>query len=320
MMKLFEKTVLACVFFMVMLLGASCSTERSWTDLKQVSGVNTYIDDSDVKKGIKKSTNTMSLVAMSHQIHEDSGLKCITCHHKKKNDSRIKICVSCHKGVSGSRHFHKFCVECHRREGGPVACAGCHHVERKRSLGEEMRNTYSGTIEHTMKFCDDHAARGVGCDTCHHTDINAEKKKKCGECHSGLSRMRILHLFCKNCHKEKNRELSGKGKAPIMCEGCHNVPASQISHKRYTTVKLPKTGHRKPVIAFNHLYHVERYNTECIDCHHKGGNRKCSDCHMRRDQREIINLKGAYHQQCHDCHRKTAGPKACSRCHIREKG
>lgn len=319
-MNLVEKWLMACVFSIVMLFGISCSTERSWTDLKQVSGVNTYIADADVGRGIRRSTDTMSLVVMSHQIHEDAGLRCITCHHKKKNDSRIKVCVRCHKGVSGSRHFHTFCVACHKRDGGPVACAECHYVERKRSLGEEMVNTYTGTFEHSMKFCDEHATRGAGCDTCHHTDINAEEKEKCSKCHTGLSRMRIMHLFCKNCHKEKNRELGGRGRAPIGCEGCHRVPVSQMSHKKYTTVELPKTGHRKPVIAFNHRYHVERYDTECIDCHHKGGNKKCKECHLRRDQGKIINLKGAYHQQCHDCHRKTAGPKACGRCHIREKG
>jgi primosomal protein N' len=29
----------------------------------------------------------------------------------------------------------------------------------------------------------------------------------------------------------------------------------------------------------------------------------------------VINLKGAFHQQCHDCHRKTAGPRSCEKCH-----
>ncbi len=320
MVNLFEKRAFACVFSIGMFFVLACSPERSRIDTQQISGVNTYIDDEDVRRGIRRSTDTMSLVVMSHKIHEDAGLRCTSCHHKKKNDSRIKTCVRCHKGVSGSRHFHKFCVGCHRRKGGPVACEGCHQVERKLSLGKEIIDTYKDTIKHTMKFCDDHAKRGVRCDTCHHTDVKSEKKEKCSKCHHGLSRMRIMHLFCKNCHKEKNRELGKSGKAPIRCEDCHHVPASKMSHKKYTTVKLPKTGHRKPVIAFNHRYHVERYGTECIDCHHKGQNRNCSDCHLRRDQGEIINIKGAYHQQCHDCHRKTKGPKACSRCHIRVKG
>jgi hypothetical protein len=78
---------------------------------------------------------------------------------------------------------------------------------------------------------------------------------------------------------------------------------------------LPKTGHRKPPILFTHKAHSESYGAKCVDCHHTGKNEKCSVCHMRRDQGNIINLKGAFHQQCLGCHRKSSGPKACGRCH-----
>lgn len=80
-------------------------------------------------------------------------------------------------------------------------------------------------------------------------------------------------------------------------------------------ITLPKTGHRKPAIVFSHKLHATSYGAACAECHHKGKNIKCSSCHLRRDQGNIINLKGAFHQQCHDCHRKTSGPKACGRCH-----
>lgn len=80
-------------------------------------------------------------------------------------------------------------------------------------------------------------------------------------------------------------------------------------------IVLPKTGHRKPPIVFTHRLHSEVYGTKCVDCHHTGQNVRCSNCHMRRDRDNVINLKGAYHQQCLDCHRKTAGPKGCGRCH-----
>lgn len=81
-------------------------------------------------------------------------------------------------------------------------------------------------------------------------------------------------------------------------------------------IRLPKTGHRKPVIYFDHRAHVEDYNAVCIDCHHKGTNQKCSSCHHKKDRGNVINLKGAFHQQCHDCHRQSSGPRACGRCHI----
>lgn len=85
-------------------------------------------------------------------------------------------------------------------------------------------------------------------------------------------------------------------------------------------IVLPKTGHRKPPIVFRHKAHTDDYGAKCIECHHTGKNIKCSKCHLRRDQDTVINLKGAFHQQCQGCHRKTAGPKGCGRCHRKEKG
>lgn len=83
-------------------------------------------------------------------------------------------------------------------------------------------------------------------------------------------------------------------------------------------IKIPKTGHMKPQISFTHKAHSEDYDIKCIQCHHKGKNQRCSECHKRRDQDNVINIKGAFHQQCHDCHRKTSGPRACGRCHVRK--
>ncbi len=80
-------------------------------------------------------------------------------------------------------------------------------------------------------------------------------------------------------------------------------------------IVLPKTGHRKPPITFSHRAHAEDYGIKCVNCHHTGKNIKCSRCHLRRDKGNIINLKGAFHQQCLGCHRKTSGPKGCGRCH-----
>jgi len=78
---------------------------------------------------------------------------------------------------------------------------------------------------------------------------------------------------------------------------------------------LPKVGHRQPPVAFTHRAHANHYGLKCVDCHHTGENTKCSQCHLIRDQAAIINLKGAFHQQCLGCHRKLSGPLGCSRCH-----
>ncbi len=320
-MKIIKNIFLYLNFSLFIILLISCSKEVSITDKVTISNINTFVTDVDRKNKIKMTSNSMSLVVMSHHIHEDTGLKCIACHHKKKNDSRIKKCVFCHKGLKGTNHLHKFCIKCHKeKKKGPVKCDDCHIEKIRDFLNEEMRKNYSGTLKSGKKFCNEHGKGEVKCNICHHLDSNTENKQKCSECHLGLSRMRIMHLFCKDCHKRKNGQLEENQKeAPIKCQGCHNIPESKIIYKKYKNEYLPKTGHRKSPIKFDHNKHIENYKTECIDCHHKKSNKKCSSCHSNRDKGEIINLKGAFHQQCHDCHRKTSGPKACGRCHVKEE-
>jgi hypothetical protein len=80
-------------------------------------------------------------------------------------------------------------------------------------------------------------------------------------------------------------------------------------------IVLPKVGHLEPPVTFTHGLHSKNYGLKCIDCHHTGKIIKCSSCHKRQDQVAVINLKGAYHQQCLGCHRKISGPLGCSRCH-----
>lgn len=81
------------------------------------------------------------------------------------------------------------------------------------------------------------------------------------------------------------------------------------------TITLPRLGHRKPAIVFSHRAHNESYGARCIDCHHTGKNVKCSGCHLNKDRGKVPNLRDAFHQRCHNCHRKTSGPMACGRCH-----
>ncbi len=80
-------------------------------------------------------------------------------------------------------------------------------------------------------------------------------------------------------------------------------------------ITFPRIGHRMPAVIFTHRVHSEQYVTQCVNCHHFGKNSSCSTCHLQRDQGSTINIKGAFHQHCIDCHRKTHGPLACNRCH-----
>ncbi|MBP7603803.1 MAG: cytochrome c3 family protein [Spirochaetes bacterium] len=107
----------------------------------------------------------------------------------------------------------------------------------------------------------------------------------------------------------------GKVSFMILCATAMQMFPAGSARSMEDVITLQKTGHRKPPIVFTHKLHAENYGAKCISCHHTGDNVRCSNCHMRRDRDNVINLKGAYHQQCLDCHRKTAGPKGCGRCH-----
>ncbi len=287
---------------------SSCSRdgEESATDVVTITGVNEYLTDSDISEGLKTLETTIR-VKMSHEVHEDSKIPCATCHHKKNNSERIKKCAYCHQGLDGARLFHKFCIKCHTdSSSGPARCNECHIEKEKNNFSRDIEKMYGKTFVFDSKSHGIHKEAGVQCNFCHHDAGDEINKKKCDQCHVGKSKMVILHYFCKDCHKRKT--------GPVKCQECHIGVKSDYQEVR-DIIPLEKTGHRLPQIQFNHKGHVEEYNTECIDCHHLGSTEKCSACHKKKDSGAIINLKASFHQQCHECHRRTEGPLACHKCH-----
>ncbi len=80
-----------------------------------------------VKPGETVYRSKVGAVRMSHKVHEEKGLKCEQCHHKKNNPEREKKCAVCHKGENGYNPLHGLCVDCHiARKEGPVKCKQCH--------------------------------------------------------------------------------------------------------------------------------------------------------------------------------------------------
>jgi len=99
------------------------------TDVVTITDINKYISETDLAAGIKKTSNYVTPVKISHSVHEKSGISCITCHHKHSNDDRIKQCAFCHKGNEGDVIMHNFCITCHvERKKGPALCQDCHKV------------------------------------------------------------------------------------------------------------------------------------------------------------------------------------------------
>lgn len=287
-----------------------CSDGSSATDTVTITGVNRYFTPADAQMGVK-TLETTARVRMPHVIHEENDVKCATCHHKANNDERIKKCSYCHRGLAGAKMFHSFCVKCHTdKKSGPERCDGCHIDKRRGEVYRDIEKMYGGTFMFDSGRHKSHQAASVDCNVCHHDSGKAKEKKKCDACHVGRSKMVILHYFCKDCHK--------KTRGPVKCQECHAGVKSEYQNVR-DIIPLEKTGHRLPQIQFNHKGHVEEYNTECVDCHHMGSMARCSSCHGKKDQGAVINLKAAFHQQCHECHRRTSGPQGCHSCH-RERG
>lgn len=69
----------------------------------------------------------MGTVSFQHELHQERVNDCETCHHK---GVELGACPSCHQiskaAPQGKDLFHQVCRECHKRQGGPTACAGCH--------------------------------------------------------------------------------------------------------------------------------------------------------------------------------------------------
>ncbi|HNW27771.1 MAG TPA: cytochrome c3 family protein [Spirochaetota bacterium] len=284
----------------------ACSNTHSKTDLVTITGVNEYYTDADAAGG-RRTLETTIHVTMTHSSHEKANVPCVTCHHKFNNEERIKKCAYCHKGLNGARMFHTFCIKCHAdKNKGPVRCNECHIEKKDTRVYKDIEKMYRKTFIFGKKSHKAHEDAAVECNLCHHDAGKEKNKKKCDACHVGRSRMVILHYFCKDCHKKQG--------GPVRCQECHAGVESEYQSVK-DIIPLEKTGHRLPQIQFNHKAHVEEYNTECVDCHHLGSMKKCSSCHGKKDEDAIINLKAAFHQQCHECHRRTAGPQACHNCH-----
>lgn len=72
------------------------------------------------------------VVNFPHDIHDKAGIQCASCHHKKGNDERSKVCADCHQGEEGLTAMHKLCVDCHLSvKHGPRQCNGCHEILKK---------------------------------------------------------------------------------------------------------------------------------------------------------------------------------------------
>jgi hypothetical protein len=90
-----------------------------------ISKTTRAFDQAKADEAVYKSQ--VGVVKISHKAHEEKGLKCEVCHHKKNNADREKKCAKCHTGEKGYKTMHDLCIGCHiERKEGPQKCKECH--------------------------------------------------------------------------------------------------------------------------------------------------------------------------------------------------
>ena len=121
---------------------------------------------------------------------------------------------------------------------------------------------------------------------------------------------------------------------PTKSDPCLIVcPRSKESTGLYTAADGPgvllmntMTKQYGPVV-FSHRVHAQMSDMSggCYGCHHYNDTAlnilACRTCHSterKRTNTNLPDLRGAYHQQCLDCHRQWSGTPECSACHLEQ--
>jgi hypothetical protein len=211
------------------------------TDTVIITSVDSFVTAKDTGLAAVKVGWTPGPVEMSHRGLEKTGMTCVTCHHRKGNDSRIKQCSQCHKGISGMETMHKGCGVCHVRRNMDMGCTSCHKTPEKKSMQADLLKIKFSHGKHYSLMHD--------CRFCH-----AEPQRGQWMRHDNYPAMKT----CLLCHEDR--------KASGQCAVCHNDVA-QIKPKTHTYLWVGRYGHGMEA----------KYDkAECMQCHDK---QECDRCH-----------------------------------------
>jgi hypothetical protein len=125
-----KKILPIAVVVIIGIIIASCKLDPwtsgdSPTDIVTITKTTRTYDKG--KAAGKEYTSQVGAVKMSHKAHEEKGVACEKCHHKKGNPDREKKCAKCHTGDNGYETMHGLCVDCHiEKKEGPQKCKECH--------------------------------------------------------------------------------------------------------------------------------------------------------------------------------------------------
>ena len=125
----YNQVLIASITVLAAFMVSSCSLDpwvggKEYPNIVTITKISSYGKSAD---GVSPMKSAVGAVKFSHKTHEDAGVKCINCHHKKDNPDRIKQCASCHRGDNGYETMHGLCVDCHiEKKEGPQHCKECH--------------------------------------------------------------------------------------------------------------------------------------------------------------------------------------------------
>jgi hypothetical protein len=253
------------------------------TDTVVIASADSFITGNDTGLSAIRVGWTPGPVTLSHRLFEKAGISCITCHHRKGNDNRIKQCSQCHKGAAGMETMHKACGECHLRRAMDMTCTSCHTTPEKSMAKAELFKCKFSHVSH------------------------ASRTKECRSCHEEPQRARWLAngdypamKTCLTCHD--NAKSSGE------CSVCHNDVA-QMKPQSHTYAWAGRNGHGLEA----------NYNkVQCLQCH---AQKECDRCHLGQTSSRIHTPGYRYTHgtdarmgvtNCALCH---AAKNSCGQCH-----
>ncbi|MEN8191325.1 MAG: cytochrome c3 family protein [Bacteroidota bacterium] len=133
---------------------------------------------------------------------------------------------------------------------------------------------------------------------------------------------RFEKIDCQTCHKCKRP--TAKDPCLLGCGRFELMSTFKYSGKVPEEITIDKLEDLYMPVHFSHEAHADmsKMSGGCTQCHHNSTSNEvepCSNCHNEERSREdvsIPDLKGAYHQQCMNCHREWSHETECSSCHL----
>ena len=130
------------------------------------------------------------------------------------------------------------------------------------------------------------------------------------------------NLNCKTCH---NCEYPTKADPCLTyCPREGMITVNHTPDECPEVITLDEMSTRFGAVVFSHKLHAQmsEMSNGCQGCHHfntTGPVLACRKCHEQsriRENIKKIDLKGAYHRQCMNCHRQWSHTTDCNSCHL----